>query len=173
VTVRAEPPLPYRVIATGFFTGYIPWGSGTFASALALLIWLIPGIRNPVVLGLLIVSALLWGRVAANSVAGAVGNQLSSTGALTKSIFGRRHAEADPSIVVIDEMVGMWITLLFLPATPVAIAAAFVFFRFFDIVKPFPVARLERIGDGWGIMLDDVMSGVYANIACRLLFLFF
>jgi phosphatidylglycerophosphatase A len=80
---------------------------------------------------------------------------------------GGAHATADPSIVVIDEIVGVWIALWMLPYSFVVIALAFVAFRAFDIVKPPPARQLERIPNGWGIMLDDVAAGLYANLAVR------
>jgi len=75
----------------------------------------------------------------------------------------------DPGPVVIDEVVGMFVSLLFLPATWPVIAAAFLAFRVFDIVKPWPAGRLEHVPGGWGVMADDVMAGVYANLAVQLL----
>ena len=70
----------------------------------------------------------------------------------------------DPSRIVIDEVVGMWIAMLFVPNNYIALLLAFVLFRFFDIVKPLFIKRLEKINGGWGIMLDDVAAGIYANI---------
>jgi phosphatidylglycerophosphatase A len=75
----------------------------------------------------------------------------------------------DPGLVVIDEVVGMFVSLLFLPATWPVIAAAFLAFRVFDIVKPWPADRLEHVPGGWGVMADDVMAGVYANLTIQFL----
>jgi phosphatidylglycerophosphatase A len=75
----------------------------------------------------------------------------------------------DPGPVVIDEVVGMLVSLLFLPGTWPVIAAAFVAFRVFDIVKPWPAGRLEHVPGGWGVMADDVMAGVYANLTIQIL----
>jgi phosphatidylglycerophosphatase A len=75
----------------------------------------------------------------------------------------------DPGPVVIDEVVGMLVSLLFLPGTWPVIAAAFVAFRVFDIVKPWPASRLEHVAGGWGVMADDVMAGVYANLSIQIL----
>jgi phosphatidylglycerophosphatase A len=77
----------------------------------------------------------------------------------------------DPSIVVIDEVVGMWISLLAIPMGISAAILAFLFFRTFDILKPFPARQMEHLPGGWGIMMDDVVAGIYANIATRLLLL--
>jgi phosphatidylglycerophosphatase A len=75
----------------------------------------------------------------------------------------------DPGPVVIDEVVGMLVSLLFLPGTWPVILAAFLAFRIFDIVKPWPAGRLEHVPGGWGVMADDVMAGIYANLAVQLL----
>lgn len=86
-------------------------------------------------------------------------------------LHGDRNVPHDPSIIVIDEIVGMLVALAFLPKTATVVVLTFVMFRLFDIVKPFPVRNLERIPAGWGIMLDDVAAGVYANVVCRLILL--
>lgn len=77
---------------------------------------------------------------------------------------------ADPGRVNIDEVVGMMTGVIFLPKSWTTYAAAFVLFRIFDISKPFPVNRAERLPAGWGIMLDDVIAGIYANVAAQVLF---
>ena len=73
----------------------------------------------------------------------------------------------DPQIVVIDEIVGMWVSLLFLPKTVWISILAFIFFRVYDTVKPPPARRCEEFKNGWGIMLDDVAAGVYANLVVQ------
>jgi phosphatidylglycerophosphatase A len=70
---------------------------------------------------------------------------------------------------VIDEVLGMLVSLFLIPNGLAAVVAAFFFFRFFDIVKPFPARHAERARGGWGVMLDDVVAGVYANACVRLL----
>ena len=76
------------------------------------------------------------------------------------------------AIVVIDEFVGMWISLILIPKTITLALISFVLFRFYDIVKPPPARSLERLKNGWGVMLDDVAAGVYANVTLRLVLLF-
>lgn len=73
----------------------------------------------------------------------------------------------DPGPVVIDEVVGMLVALLFTGAGVAGAVAGFVLFRVFDIVKPYPAARLERLRGGLGIMADDVVAGVYANLVLQ------
>ncbi len=75
----------------------------------------------------------------------------------------------DPSRVVIDEIVGMWISMLFLPNNIIVLLMAFVFFRLFDIYKPLFIRRFEAFPLGWGIMLDDVVAGCFANVSLQLI----
>ena len=160
----AIPFIP-RLIATGLFTGYSPWASGTAGTLAGLLIYLIPGIESPLVLGSLIVIMFLAGVFSSARVAAIVGHQLTTSAARAKAALQKdSHAAADPSIVVIDEIVGMWITLLFLPKTIPVMAIGFIAFRAMDIIKPQPARAMEPIPNGWGIMLDDVVAGIYANV---------
>jgi len=73
----------------------------------------------------------------------------------------------DPGIVVVDEVVGQWIALLLLPFTPAVAALSFFLFRVMDVFKPWPARDLEHLPGGFGIMTDDVMAGVYANLLVR------
>jgi phosphatidylglycerophosphatase A len=75
----------------------------------------------------------------------------------------------DPSRIVIDEVVGMWVSMLFIPNNIILLLSAFAAFRFFDIEKPLYIARIENIRGGWGIMLDDVAAGVCANVSVQFL----
>jgi len=75
----------------------------------------------------------------------------------------------DPAEVVIDEVAGLLLTLFLLPATGFNLCLGFVLFRLFDILKPYPAGRLEKIGGGAGIVLDDLLAGVYGNVCLRLL----
>ena len=103
-------------------------------------------------------------------MARAEGNRLTRIAAATKKTFQPGdHGAPDPSIVVIDEVVGMWITLFLIPRTIPAYLLGFILFRAMDIVKPQPARALERIPNGWGIMLDDIVAGLYANCTLRIL----
>jgi phosphatidylglycerophosphatase A len=73
----------------------------------------------------------------------------------------------DPGIVVVDEVVGQWVTLTALPFTPLTAILGFLLFRAMDILKPWPARDLERVPGGWGIMADDVAAGVYAHLLLR------
>ena len=157
-----------KIIATGAFSGYMPWASGTFGSIVGLLIYFIPGVEEPAILMFLILIGFFAGVRTSAIVARAVGNKLSKSAELAKEKFQPgKHDVPDPSIVVIDEIVGMWISLLLLPKSFLISTLAFFFFRIFDIIKPPPARQFERYPNGWGIMLDDVMAGVYANLAVR------
>lgn len=159
-------PFFTKLIATGLFSGYVPWASGTFGTLMGILIYLLPGTENPVVLLTMIIVGLLAGVSVSGRVANIVGHKLTPSAERAKATFQPgEHETADPSIVVIDEFVGIWISMLFLPKNAVVITIAFIAFRVFDIIKPPPARQLERIPNGWGIMLDDVVAGVYANVA--------
>jgi phosphatidylglycerophosphatase A len=146
-------PFGDKLIATVFFSGYSPFAPGTAGSLVALLIYLIPGFENSFVLVPLVVLFFFTGVYTSSHVEKIIGH--------------------DPSIVVIDEMVGMWISLLFLPKTWIVCIAAFLLFRIFDIFKPPPARQFEHFRGGWGIMLDDIVAGIYANVSTQLfLFLF-
>jgi phosphatidylglycerophosphatase A len=163
-------PILSRIVATAFFTGYIPWASGTFGSLAGLLVLLIPGAEQPIAMAMMLFIAIATGVPAAGAVARAEGNRLSRVAAVTKKAFQPGdHGAPDPSIVVIDEVVGMWITLFLVPKTIPAYLLGFLLFRAMDIVKPQPARAVERIPDGWGIMLDDIVAGLYANLALRVL----
>jgi phosphatidylglycerophosphatase A len=75
----------------------------------------------------------------------------------------------DPQFVVIDEVAGQWLTLLFVPVTWKTMLAGFILFRAFDIVKPPPVRQLERLPEGTGIVVDDIGAGLYALGVMQLL----
>lgn len=79
--------------------------------------------------------------------------------------FGKKD---DPKIVI-DEIMGFFITMLWVPRTALFIVAGFILFRFFDILKPFPIRRLEKVRGGFGVVLDDVMAGIFANVILRLI----
>ena len=131
-----------KFLGSGFYTGYIPFAPGTFGSLAALLIFLIPGMENPTILLVLI------------SLFSVVG---ISIGTKFEVIYGK-----DPKQCTIDEMVGMWITLLFIPKNIWFILLAFIIWRVLDIVKPFPANIAEKLNGGLGIMMDDIIAGIYA-----------
>ena len=90
-----------------------------------------------------------------------------AAGVVASTRVARALGLEDPGIVVVDEVVGMWTSLLLLPFTPLTAAAGFVLFRILDVFKPYPARQLEALPGGWGIMCDDVMAGIYANLLLR------
>lgn len=153
-------PAPAWAVQTATFlgAGRLHPGPGTWGSAAAILIWTlcgwrVPSAAQPIVLGVLAILAICIGIPAATRFAIATGTK-------------------DPQSVVIDEVAGQWITLLFAPLTWKTLLAGFILFRAFDIVKPPPVRQLERLPMGTGIVLDDVAAGLYA-LACMQLLIHF
>jgi phosphatidylglycerophosphatase A len=137
-----------RVVATVFGSGYSAVAPGTVGSALGvLLFWPMAAVAWP------------W-QAAASAV-------LFVVGSLAAGRVARRVGRKDPGIVVVDEVVGQWVTLTALPFTPVTAGLGFLLFRAMDIVKPWPARDLERVPGGWGIMADDVAAGVFAHLALR------
>ena len=109
---------------------------------------------------------LLWALRAPGSAALeiAVVLVLLALGVWSATIAERAAGRVDPGIVVIDEVVGMIVTMMFIPATTFSIVAGFLVFRVLDIVKPWPARRFERLPGGAGIMADDVMAALYGNL---------
>lgn len=138
-----------KFIGSGFYTGYIKIASGTFGSAAALLIYLIPGFENPLLLMAFISVFLIIG---------------VDIGTKFEYIYGK-----DPKECTVDEVVGMWISLLFIPKKIWMLVLSFLIWRALDIIKPYPFSKLEDIKGGWGIMLDDVALGFVALIINHLL----
>ena len=93
-------------------------------------------------------------------------------GIWSASAAERVTGKKDPGSVVIDEVLGMLVTLAFLDVTMAAAAVGFLLFRVFDVVKPFPAGRLEHLPGGFGVMMDDAMAGLYAHVVLRLLLTF-
>jgi phosphatidylglycerophosphatase A len=88
--------------------------------------------------------------------------------------FGNAQSgKVDPQEVVIDEAMGMAVTLAFVPLEVVTIGLGFVLFRIFDVTKPFPARRSEELPGGWGIVMDDVIAGIYANVSLQIIARFF
>jgi phosphatidylglycerophosphatase A len=103
-----------------------------------------------------------WGFLAAAAC-------LALLGVWASGVAARVMALHDPRAVVIDEAAGLFVTLLFQPAGTRTLVLGFVLFRAMDIIKPPPARRAERLPGGWGIVTDDLIAGVYANLALRLL----
>jgi phosphatidylglycerophosphatase A len=136
-------------IATAGYSGYFPFAPGTVGSAVGLLVYAVVWwTRSPVVEAALIAGLFLAGVWA---------------GTIAERYFGG----IDPGPIVLDEVVGMLITLAFLPVSVATALAGFVLFRVFDVIKPYPAGRLERLHGGLGVMADDAMAAIYANLTLR------
>ncbi len=90
------------------------------------------------------------------------------TGVIAAGHIEGQLKEKDPGIVVIDEVVGVMLGVAFLPLTPAILISGFFLFRAFDMFKIYPINKLESLPGGWGIMLDDVMAGIYTNIVLQI-----
>ncbi|MBI3473474.1 MAG: phosphatidylglycerophosphatase A [Candidatus Solibacter usitatus] len=134
-----------RLIDTWFGCGYFPFAPGTVGSLAALAI-AVPLIARPLHFALLSLAAL--------------GPAIWAAG-----VTAKERGLKDPGLVVVDEVIGQWITLIGATAYNwKSWLLALVLFRLFDIWKPFPVRQLERLPSGTGIVADDVMAGVYGAV---------
>jgi phosphatidylglycerophosphatase A len=135
----------HKLLSTCLGIGYIGKGAGTIAAIVTCVAWyftraggyLLPSVAITIAITLI----GIW-----------------SSGEVAK-VWGK-----DPSKVVIDEAAGMCISLLFVPVTFKYVLAGLILFRFFDIMKPLFIHKMEKLHGGWGIMMDDVLAGAYANI---------
>lgn len=136
-----------RAIGTGFGSGLSPVAPGTAGSLAAVILYylLTRAFTDPIAQ-----QTLLIALIAAGFPLG-----VWATGLLVTA------ENNDPGRAVWDEFVGMWLTCLLLPPTLPWLLSAFIAFRFFDVIKPWPAAQLERLPGGWGIMADDVAAGIY------------
>jgi len=138
------------LLATGLGAGYSPLVPGTMGTLLAIPVFLLLScIPSPV---------YEWTIIAFFFLASWVSDK-------AQSHWGKK----DDQRIVIDEIMGFFMAMMWLPKTALFVALGFVLFRFFDIVKPPPVRRLEQVRGGYGVVLDDVMAGIYANIVLQVI----
>lgn len=143
-----------KTLASFFYVGYLPVAPGTWASLLAMLIWVLLPVQSAVIRTIIVSSAFL------------VGIYVSNLSELRSGI-------SDPSYVVIDEVAGMWLALLLLPRIEypqslIWALIAFAVFRIFDITKVFPINKLENMSGGFGIMMDDIAAGLFTAVLLNL-----
>jgi phosphatidylglycerophosphatase A len=137
----------FELTATSLGIGYIGKGAGTVAAVACCICWYLAwaGGYPPAILSVIItVLIILLGIWAGNKV---------------EPLWGKDHQR-----VVIDEVAGMCIALLFIPVSLKYVLTALILFRFFDITKPLLIKKMENLPGGWGVMMDDVLAGVYANV---------
>ncbi len=142
-----------KILGSGFYTGYIPFASGTFASAVALAVYFIPGFeKNYIIIPITLLFFLIGIPI----------------GTKFEKVYGK-----DPGECTIDEIAGMWMSLLFIPKNILYAVICFFIWRFFDIIKPYPARNLEKVNGGLGIMIDDFVAALYSLITIHLtIFLF-
>ncbi|MBS4033778.1 MAG: phosphatidylglycerophosphatase A [Ignavibacterium sp.] len=138
-----------KIIGSVFFTGFIPIASGTFGSFAALLIYFIPGFE------------LIYVIIPITILTFTIGVYISNK---FEKVYGK-----DPAECTIDEVVGTWIALILLPKTIGIALTSFFIWRILDIIKPPPARQSEKLKGGWGIMMDDVISGFYTLIMMHIL----
>lgn len=147
-----------RMIASLFYLGFIPGMPGTYGSIVTALVFY--SVNR---LGGHIVPGFHLGTVCLITLAGVV----------ISAEIGRSTGKEDPSFIIIDEAAGQLLTFLLVPVTGWNIFLGIVAFRSFDIWKPYPIRKLERLGKGVGVMADDLLAGVYACIMLHFINLLF
>jgi phosphatidylglycerophosphatase A len=132
------------VLASAFGAGYAPVASGTVGSFVTVVaIWLLPVTPQRILVALVAVTVVgVW------------------AGSRVERVLGRK----DPGIIVIDEVAGMLLSVILLPPTIPALVTAFLLFRLFDIWKPFPARESQVLTGGVGVMVDDLIAGLYALV---------
>lgn len=135
-----------EIFASVFFIGKTPFAPGTAGSlaAFGIWYWIKPGLELHYLITITVVIFIL--------------------GVITSSIIEREMNEEDPSRIVVDEWVGQWIAFWFIPYSLGYGIAAFCLFRLFDIWKPGPIRKLDKLANGWGVMMDDVAAGFASGI---------
>ncbi len=139
------------MIASIFYVGYLPVAPGTLGSLAALVPYYFIS-HNAIIMAAVILIVVVLGFITAGKA---------------EKIFG----EKDPDEIVIDEFAGMLISLYRIPPVMGYVVTGFLLFRFFDIVKPKPISSLEKLNGSLGIMSDDIIAGVYTNIALQVVYL--
>jgi len=145
------------MIASVFYIGFIPGAPGTYGAIVTAIIYWALSQRSQRFIPELHISALCL---------------ISIIGVLTAAEMERSTGVEDPSYVIIDEVAGQLVAYLFLPPNLLTIIVGLVAFRVFDIWKPFPIGKLEALGNGVGVMADDLLAGVYANIVLQIVHIF-
>lgn len=145
----------HKISATVFGIGYVGKGGGTVAAIFCCICWYLAWHgNNHAIFAIFITAAItalgIWS-----------GNKV-------EPLWGKDHSR-----VVIDEVAGQAIALLFIPVTVKYLIASLVLFRLFDIAKPLLIRKLEALPGGWGVMADDVLAGIYANIVLQMVIFIF
>src|SRR5271154_7143102 len=154
--VATKPVLRWAtLVATFFGAGRLKPGPGTWGSLATAILWASASSRIPV-------ADRAWATIAAAILVPLIGTPAAT-------LVARASASKDPQFVVIDEVAGQLVTLIAVPLAWKTFLAGFILFRVFDMWKPFPVRRLERLPEGTGIVVDDLGAGLYALAIMHLL----
>jgi phosphatidylglycerophosphatase A len=152
---RPAAPLWAKLVATFFGTGRLKPGPGTWGSLATVLVWALASSRIPV-------ANRTWATMIAAAAVTLIGIPAATRVARSSSL-------KDPQFVVIDEVAGQLVALVAVPLAWKTFLAGLILFRVFDIWKPFPIRRLERLPEGTGIVVDDLGAGLYALAVMHLL----
>ena len=147
------------IVSTFFGTGNFPVAPGTFATLITALLYyfLVPvGLYDTLSATLIVIIILIVLQFPLAFIIKRVEKKLGE----------------DSSKIVIDEVIGYIIAVMLLPKTLLVLILGFVFFRIFDILKPEPVNVIQKVKNGWGVLLDDILAGIYANIVIRIILKF-
>ena len=143
----------HQLVATGAYSGYFPKIPGTFASFIGILLFYPVAAFSPLIQLLMILILFALG--------------VGSSFAVEKAL-----GQTDPGIIVIDEIVGIWISLFLVPLQWKSLVIGFILFRILDIRKPFLIHHLQSLKGGWGVMLDDCLAGLYTNLSLHVILYF-
>ena len=138
-----------KILFTALYTGYLPAAPGTAGTLLAVLIYILEYLIFGAcswIINLVIVVIMIYPSI-----------KLGDAGVAY-------FKNSDPPQIVLDEVMGFWISILFYPFNWKIIALAFLIFRIMDIIKPYPAYRLQRLKNGTGVMIDDYIAGIYTNL---------
>ncbi len=152
--------------------GYIPFAPGTFGSLLGLLIWiLIPdkwiGLTWKIYLPTLNIVPNIHDYLVYSIALGIT--LIFSLAAVWITSKAEKNLGHDSPKIILDEVCGMWLSVMFLPRTWMLYIYAFVLFRVFDISKPYPVNEIQKLPAGWGIVADDLTAAIYVNLLLQIL----
>ena len=152
--IRTSTNTFLKNIATIGLLGYIPFAPGTFGSLFALALFLLSDLTIYAHFSLILAGAIL--------------------GTYASTAAEKMLGEKDSKKIIIDEFIGFYVSVLYLPKTLALTIAAFLLFRFFDILKPLFISKLEKtLSNGLGVMADDILAGIYTNVILQMWLLVF
>ena len=155
VATKSSAPLWATIVATFFGAGRLKPGPGTWGSVSTVIVWWFASSHIPP-------ASRTWSTIVAAAVVSLIGIPAATR-------VARASGVEDPQFVVIDEVAGQLVTLIAVPLAWQTFLASLILFRVFDILKPFPIRRLERLPEGTGIVVDDLGAGLYALAVMHLL----